>query len=140
MIKSILDIRMRAVARRDHPLAQSKRRLARMDLAQHNAVIIEGATDPVRRRQPHAPSQRQLAVASIESAIEAVRSGMCFGWLPVYRIQNYLESGELIGLNLPLGGERFARIFLVLREFDIAGQEKNYLVDMFGGNRDAEVI
>ena len=140
MIKSILDIRMRAVAQREHPLAQNKRRLSRMDLVQHNAVIIESATDPVRRRQPHAPSQRQLAVASIESAIEAVRSGMCFGWLPVYRIQNYLDSGEFVGLNLPMGGERFARIFLVLREFDIARREKDYLAEMFGGNRDTEVI
>jgi DNA-binding transcriptional LysR family regulator len=140
MIKPVLDIRMRAVARPDHPLATSKRQLTRMDLAQRLAVIIEGATDPDRRRQPHAPSQRHLSVASIESAIEAVRSGMCFGWLPVCRIQRFLDSGELVGLRLPLGGERFARIFLVLRDFDSAGREKNQLADMLGANRDLEVI
>jgi DNA-binding transcriptional LysR family regulator len=140
LIKPILDIRMKAVARPDHPLAVSKRQLTRMDLIQRLAVIIEGATDPARRRQPHAPSQRHLAVASIESAIEAVRSGMCFGWLPVYRIQPYLATGELVGLRLPMGGERFARMFLVLRDFDSAGREKNFLADMFGGNRDVDVI
>jgi DNA-binding transcriptional LysR family regulator len=140
MIKPILDIRMRAVARPDHPLAASKRQLVRMDLAQRLAVLIEGATDPEHRRQPHVPSQRYLSVASIESAIEAVRSGMCFGWLPVYRIQTYLDSGELVGLRLPMGSERFARIFLVLRELDTAGREKNYLAEGFGGNRDVEVI
>ncbi len=140
MIKPILDIRMRAVARPDHPLATSKRQLTRMDLAQRLAVLIEGVADPEHRRQPHAPSQRYLSVASIESAIEAVRSGMCFGWLPVYRIQNYLDSGELVGLRLPMGVERFARMFLVLREFDTAGREKNHLADKFGGNREVEVI
>lgn len=140
LIKPILDVRMKAVARPGHPLAESKRQLTRMDLIQRLAVIIENATDPARRRQPHAPSQRHLSVASIESAIEAVRSGMCFGWLPVYRIQHYLESGELVGLRLPMGGERSVRIFLVLRNFDSAGREKNVLTDMFGGNRDTEVI
>jgi DNA-binding transcriptional LysR family regulator len=140
MIKPILDIRMRAVARPDHPLAESKRQLTRMDLIQRLAVIIEGSTDPERRRQPHSPSQRHLAVGSIESAIEAVRSGMCFGWLPVYRIQRYLESGELVGLRLPMGGERFARMFLVLRDFDSSWREKNCLAEKFGGNRELEVI
>jgi DNA-binding transcriptional LysR family regulator len=140
MIKPILDIRMRAVARPDHPLAESKRQLTRMDLVQRLAVIIEGATDPEHRRQPHSPSQRNLAVASIESAIEAVRSGMCFGWLPVYRIESYLASGELVSLRLPLGGERFVRIFIVLRDFESAGREKNYLAERFGGNREVEVI
>lgn len=140
MIKPILDIRMKAVAKRDHPLAKSKRQLTRMDLVQRLAVIIEGATDPERRRQPHSPSQRHLAVASIESAIQAVRSGMCFGWLPVYRIQPYLASGELVALQLPLGAQRIARMFLVLRDFDSAGREKKYLAEMFGANREVEVI
>lgn len=140
MIKPILDIRIRAVARPDHPLAASKRQLTRMDLAQRLAVLIEGATDPGHRRQPHAPSQRYLSVASIESAIEAVRSGMCFGWLPVYKIQDYLDSGELVKLRLPMGGERLARLFLVLRDFDSSWREKNSLADKFGGNRELEVI
>jgi DNA-binding transcriptional LysR family regulator len=140
LIKPILDIRMKAVARPDHRLAASKRQLTRIDLGQCLAVIIEGATDPARRRQPHAASQRYLTVASIESAIEAVRSGMCFGWLPAYRIQNDLESGELVELRLPMGGVRFARMFLVLRDVASAEKEKNHLVELFGGSRDVEVI
>ncbi|HZP07099.1 MAG TPA: LysR family transcriptional regulator [Terracidiphilus sp.] len=140
LIKPILDIRIKAVARADHPLSTRKRQLTRMDLAQRLAVIIEGATGPDPRRQPHAPSQRHLAVTSIDSAIEAVRSGMCFGWLPVYRIRPYLESGELVGLRLPMGGERFARMFLVLREFDSTSREKNYLADLFGANRELEIL
>lgn len=140
MIKPILDIRMRAVARADHPFVTCKRQLTCMDLIQRLAVIIEGAIGPDPRRQPHTPSQRHIAVTSIESALEAVRSGMCFGWLPVYRIQSQLESGEFVGLRLPLGGERSARMFLIIRDFDTASQEKNFLADALGLNREVEVV
>ncbi len=140
MLKPVLDIRIRAVASREHLLVRNERELMQTDLAQNLAVIIEGGTEPVRKHQPHAPSQRHLCVSTIESAIEAVRSGMCFGWLPVYRIQSYLDSGELKELKLPLGAERFARIFLILREFNTAGREKIELMDMLGRSRELEVI
>jgi DNA-binding transcriptional LysR family regulator len=140
LIKPILDIRMTAVARADHPLASGKRQLTRMDLAESLAVIIEGAIGPNPRRQPHAKSQRHLAVTSIDSAIDAVRSGMCFGWIPAYRIRAHLESGELVALRLPMGGERFARLFLVLRDVDATSQENKYLADLLGANRDVEVL
>lgn len=65
---------------------------------------------------------------------------MCFGGLPVYRIAPYLSSGELVSLRLPMGGERLARMFLVLREFDATGREKNFLADHLGANRELEIL
>jgi DNA-binding transcriptional LysR family regulator len=139
LIKPILDIRMKAVARADHPLHAIKRQLTRMDLIQRLAVIIEG-TGNEPRCQPHAASQRYLAVNTIESAIEAVRSGICFGWLPVYRIKDYLDSGEFLGLHLPLGGERFARMHLIMRDMDSSSKEKNYLADLLGAKGELQVL
>lgn len=140
LIKPILDIRMKAVARADHPLVATQRQLSRIDLIQHLAVIVEGTVGQEVKQQPHAPSQRYLAVNTIESAIEAIRSGLCFGWLPVHRILPNLGSGELIGLKLPMGGERFARMFLVLKDLDSSSREKNYLAELFGANRELEVL
>lgn len=139
-VKPILDIRMRAVARSDHPLHREARELTRLDLTQHLAVIIEGTNLPEPKRQPHAKTQRFVAVHSVESAIEAVRSGMCFGWLPVYRIAAYLSAGELAGLRLPLNGERLVRMFLVLKETDPIAGEQRLLADLLGANRDFEVL
>ena len=139
-VKPVLDVRMRAVARTDHPLHNPARELTRLDLAQHLAVIIEGTTLPEPKRQPHARTQRFVAVHSVESAIEAVRSGMCFGWLPVYRISAYLSSGELACLRLPLKGERLVRMFLVLRETDPIAAEHRLLAELLGANRDLEVL
>lgn len=139
-VKPVLDIRMRAVARADHPLHKMDRDLTRLDLIQHLAVLIEGTTVQEPKRQPAAKTQRFLAVHAIESAIEAVRSGMCFGWLPVYRIASYLHSGELVDLRLPLQGERLVRLFLVLKETEMMSGEKSLLANLLGANREPEVI
>jgi DNA-binding transcriptional LysR family regulator len=139
-VQPILDIRMRAVARADHPLHTGTRPLRRADLIQHLAVIIEGTVDPDRNRQPHAPWQRYLAVNTIEAAIAAVRSGLCFGWLPVYRIAPYLSSGELVGLRIPVGGERIVRLVLICKDPDSTSREKTCLASLLGAKGELQVI
>jgi DNA-binding transcriptional LysR family regulator len=77
------------------------------------------------KKQPHSPVQQHLAVNSIDAAVEAVRSGICFGWLPVYRIALYIDSGELTSLRLTMGGERLVRFFLICKDIDSASVERN---------------
>src|SRR5208337_4899756 len=84
-VKPLLDIRMMAVARRDHPLHSLTRQVSRVDMMQHVLVTIEGTGSGSAKRQPRSPAQRFLPVSTIEAAIDAVRSGLCFGWLPLYR-------------------------------------------------------
>jgi DNA-binding transcriptional LysR family regulator len=138
--RPILDIRLLAVAGADHPLRRKNRRLTRVDLIQHLAVIIEGTEGPSRREQPQPSSQLNLRVNSIEAAIDAVRSGLCFGWLPIYRIQPYLTSGELVPLRLPVGAMRMAHLWLVHADADSLGPERRTLADLLGANRGLEVI
>jgi DNA-binding transcriptional LysR family regulator len=138
--KPILDIRLLAVARANHPLLQKHRQLTTADLMQHLMMVIERPKGPAPRTQPRSPSQRYLAVDSIEAGIDAVRSGLCFGWLPIYRIRPYLSSGEMIPLLLPIGGERIRRVSLVFANMSSTGQEKNALANLLGANRDPEVV
>jgi DNA-binding transcriptional LysR family regulator len=81
-----------------------------------------------------------MPVRSIEAAIDAVRSGLCFGWLPMYRIRPELESGELILLNLPVGDTREVRLQLVRRDLSSSSVEVSALSEMLGVDRGAEVI
>jgi DNA-binding transcriptional LysR family regulator len=78
-VKPILVIEMIAVARCDHPLLATQRRLSRSDLMQHILVTIESSESGSLKQQPRPPAQRTLPVSTIESAISAVRSGLCFG-------------------------------------------------------------
>ena len=136
----ILDIRFLAVARADHPLHQRSRQLTRTDLIQHLGMIIEGTEGPTPRTQARTHFQRYFPVNTIEAGIEAVCSGLCFGWLPIYRIQPYLSSGELVRLQLPAGGERRGSLYLVNFDLGSTGQGISALANLLGANRGLEVI
>ena len=139
-IKPILDIGMLAVARCDHPLHALRKKLSRADIMQHMLVIIEAVTPGLTKHQPRSPAQRFLAVSTIEAAIDAVRSGLCFGWLPKYRIQPYLRDGELLPLHIPAGQTREVRLSIVCKDLSSSSRELNALADLLGVNRPVEAI
>jgi DNA-binding transcriptional LysR family regulator len=139
-VKTILVIEMIAVVRRDHPLHSIRRRLSRSDLVQHTLVTVEGAASGSLKRQPRLPAQRVLPVGAIESAIGAVRSGLCFGWLPKYRIQSELARGDFVALRLPAGKTREVRLNLVCRDLSASNTEVNALAELLGLSREPEYI
>jgi DNA-binding transcriptional LysR family regulator len=139
-VKTVLVIEMIAVARHDHPLLSIRRRLSRSDLMQHMLVTIEGAASGGLKQQPRLPAQRILPVGTIESAIAAVRSGLCFGWLPKYRIQSELDRGDLVVLPLPASKSRDVRLNLVCRDLSASSVEVSALAELLGMNREAETI
>jgi DNA-binding transcriptional LysR family regulator len=139
-IQPILEIRMLAVARQDHPLHLLKRPVSRIDMMQHTVAIIEGVGTGPSKRQPRGAAQRFLPVGTIEAAIDAVRSGLCFGWLPVYRIQSNIDSGELLPLRVPSGGTRQVRLNLVSRDIGSESRELRALAELLGMDRELEVI
>lgn len=138
--KPILAIRMIAVARRDHPLHALRRKINRADLMQQILITIEGTASGTLKHQPRGPAQRVLQVTSIEAAIDAVRSGLGFGWLPSYRIESDLSSSELLPLHLPAGGSRDVRLNMVCKDHSALSREVNVLADLLGFNRDLDEI
>ena len=139
-VKPILVIGMIAVVRSDHPLLSIRRRLSRSDLMQHMLVTIESAVSGSLKHQPRLPAQRVLPVGTIESAIAAVRSGLCFGWLPKYRIQAELDQGDFVALPLPAGQTREVRLNLVCRDLSASNAEVNALAELLGMSREPESI
>jgi DNA-binding transcriptional LysR family regulator len=140
LVKPILDIEMIAVARADHPLNLIPRRLSRSDLMQHTLVTVESTASGSPKHQPRHPAQRVLPVGAVESAIAAVRCGLCFGWLPRFRIQPELDSGNLVPLHLPAGRTRTVRLNLVCRELNASDSETNALAELLGIDREPESI
>jgi DNA-binding transcriptional LysR family regulator len=139
-VKPILVMEMIAVVRCDHPLLSVQRRLSRSDLLQHMLVVIQSATSGSLKHQPRLPAQSVLPVESVESAIAAVRSGLCFGWLPRYHIQSEIDRGGFVELPLPAGQTRDVQLNLVCRDLSDSNAEVNAMAELLGMNRKLERI
>ncbi len=139
-VQPVLDIRMQAVVRRDHPLALVAQQPARIDMMQHTLVIIEGAGPGGKLQQPRSPLQRSLPVGTVDAAVAAISSGVGFGWLPIYRIQRELERGELVPLQLQIGGVRDVRLNLVWKDTGSSHSELSALAELLGRGRGVDVI
>jgi len=140
LVKPILTIELMAVVRRDHPLLSMGRKLSRSDLMPHILVSIESPASGILKQQPRLPAQRVLPVSTIESAVSAVRSGLCFGWLPKYRIQSELDNGDFVALPLSVGGTRGVRLSLVCRDLSVSNSEAYALAELLGLSRKPEAI
>src|ERR1019366_4842500 len=134
IVKPILVVVMVAVARKDHPLHALRRAVSRPDMMQYMLVTIEGSSSGTLKQQLHMHAQRVLPVSTIESALAAVNSGLCFGWLPKYRIQSALDCGDLIELPLTAGKTRDVRLNLVCRDLSASNVEVNVLAELLGLN------
>lgn len=133
--EKLLDVGLVAVAHANHPIFRENRiSVERSELKRYLQVrLIES---PVT----NATSSKFecLAVNSMEAAIEAVRSGLCYGWLPRPVIAELLESGEFRQLPVDIGKTRLIPMVLVLADQKRAGPVTraiaNKLVEM---SRDA---
>lgn len=131
-IQPVVDIQMIAVAHKDHPLHAPKRQISRVEMMRHMLTIIEGANPGLVKQQPRGSAQRFLPVSTIEAAISAVQSQLCFGWLPKYRIKALLDSGELRPLRLATGGIRLVRLNLVCKDVNSGSREFLALAKLLG--------
>ena len=139
-LQPVMEVRMQAVARIDHPLALIGRPPTRLDMMQHTLVIIESAGPGRKIQQPRSPLQPSLPVGTVDAAVAAIGAGIGFGWLPIYRIQQELERGELVPLQLPIGGVRAVRLSLVWKDMGSSHSELSALAELLGRDRGVDVI
>lgn len=102
-VDRVADIRLVAAASADHPLISGEGPPTRAALARYPVVEIRGYDAPGETPAQHGRSWR---MSTVGSAIDAVRHGLCYGWLPMDLIRTDLSSGSLRPLALRSGGIR----------------------------------
>lgn len=108
----IADLSLIAVASPGHPLLDTNQPVTRAALTRYPSVEIRGYdADDNETRQG-----RRWRMSTVDSAIDAVRHGLCYGWLPTHLIRTELERHELRPLRLSKGGVRHVPLGLYRNE------------------------
>lgn len=103
-LASVCDVQLHAVAHHDHALCKSGESISSATLSRFNRAHIQSQELQAKdERQEEANIWR---VNTIESAIEAVKHGLCFAWLPEHLISTELVSGQIRRLSLAAGATR----------------------------------
>ncbi len=112
----LMELRLVAVAHREHPLAQRSGPITQATLARHVRIHFQdrGVDEPVE------PLGKVWRVSTIEAALAAVRQKLCFGWLPEEYIATDLESGRLVRLPIAAGAIRTILLDLCFGDSDRA--------------------
>lgn len=113
--EKIIDIPFVPVVSPAHPLAQQSSISSRSLTAQRQVVISDsGHQDKVD--SGWLKSVQRWTVSNMYTAIEVIRSGMAFGWIPEHLIKQELESELLVPLQFAFGGEKTSALFISLAD------------------------
>lgn len=126
----LLEIEFVAVAHPEHALHRLGRELDMADLARELHVIISDSGVKHKRDSGWLPAQHRWSVTNIDNAIEAIRSGLGYSWLPRHRIQPLLDRGDLALLPLRQGRVYREHMYLMYGK-DRPGPATQALADCF---------
>lgn len=108
----LIEVELIAVAHPEHPLQQLEREITSADLAQHMHVVISDSGQHDKMDVGWLSSQDRWTVSSIDSALNAIKHGLGYGWLPSNRLIEPLADGELKPLLLEQGERYKAYLFI----------------------------
>jgi DNA-binding transcriptional LysR family regulator len=118
----LMDVELIAVACPSHPLhATSRAALTMAELSRHLLVTIQDRNIPLVNTALSGRDRQHWTVNTIDAAIDAVSSGLCFGWLPKHKIALHLEDGRLLPLKLDKGLIRTIPLYLIFADPRRAG-------------------
>ena len=127
---ALVEVEFVAVAHRDHVLHGFGRELTGADLRREMQVVIRDSGLYLKRDTGWLGAEHRWTVTSIDKALEALISGLGFGWLPRHQIQPHLDQGVLQPLPLREGGSRFAWLYLIFGRADNVGPASCLLADI----------
>lgn len=128
-------VRFIAVAHPEHPLHQQQPPLTLEDLRRHRQLVVRDSG----RRDLDAGwlgADQRWTFSHLDTSIRYACAGLGFAWYPQNRIEQPLRAGLLKPLPLASGSERFADLYLVLRDGHLASPGVRHLAQLFRQHAD----
>jgi DNA-binding transcriptional LysR family regulator len=116
----LLRLRLIAVAHPEHALHKLGRDLTYDDLRAYRQLVVRESGSERRTRLLVEATQR-WTVSHMATSIHAARLGYGYAWLPEEKIVEELEGQTLKPLPLREGPERYAQLYLVFGNRELAG-------------------
>ncbi len=116
------------VAHPAHPLHALGRELTLRDLRAHRHLVVrDSALEHKRTGVGGLEQQRRWTVSNKATSIAAACMGLGFAWYAQGLIERELRAGQLRVLPMRDGGRRFATLYLMLADADLAGPAVRHL-------------
>jgi len=115
--EKIFEVELIAVAHNEHPLLNLKKGELSISDLNHYTQVYLGNTNELASNPLELP-RANWRVNTVESAIEAVKSQLCFGWLPYHRIENLIKNNTLCRLPLAIGNKRMIPLYLSFANYE----------------------
>ncbi|WP_341503517.1 LysR family transcriptional regulator [Gallaecimonas sp. GXIMD4217] len=128
--ESLLTVEMQPVVHRDHPLAQLGRPISQDELAQTLQLVIRDTGQKPREDRGWLKAENRWTFTHFMDAIQTLKAGLGFAWLPLDLIREELAAGELVTLALQQGGARLIPLHLVIPEPDRCGPGTRMLAEL----------
>lgn len=118
----LMDVTIIPVAHHSYPLSQMEMMIPRHEVRKYTQVIVSDSSRHDEKLSLDVVEDgKRCHVTDIPSKKEIIQAGLGWGGLPQYVVQDELDSGELVALNVEGYPPRISPICLIRRGHDHAG-------------------
>lgn len=99
--EEIMRVNWQFAVARNHPLVQLKRPVEEADVQNYRAVVVRDSSRSLPPLTRHVfDKQAMIRVDTVAQKIDAQMEGIGVGFLPRHRIEEHLQSGDLVALPM----------------------------------------
>jgi DNA-binding transcriptional LysR family regulator len=126
----LLPVHMIPVAVPSHALVQEQGPVSEMQLRAHRQVVMRDTGSRREQDVGWLGAEQRWTVSHFASSIKLLKSGLVFAFIPQNWVQQELDRGELVQIQLEAGLVRQVQTYLLFADRDVAGPATRELAQL----------
>ncbi len=117
----LMDILFSLVASPHHPLAQHQGPITYQQLTQHRQIVVRDSGESRRGQGGWQKAEQRWTFSNLNTARIALKNGYGFSWAPTCLLQDDIQSGEIVPLEMQDPTQKKVTLNLVYPDPDTIG-------------------